>query len=192
MMEGSQNPELKRMAGNLLQSTGDYVPNSTASIHSQRRLNHAIQSSLWCIAQKQLRGIKSTTQTTSVFDVSGSRSPIANIDMGFNMLLEPDTYSSDELLDSAIDNDLSQSTYYSGETAIWPDDWMYEDYDDTNDAASYFEYISDSDPTMVDYLFSQDELENSRYQSSTSGMLLSDEDDVPKDEDDVFDLLLDS
>lgn len=189
MVEGSHNAELKRMAGILLQSVDSSVSNDTASLPGQRRLNHAIQSSLWCIAQTKLQGIKNTMKATSFFDGSESMSPNATVDGGFNMLLEHDTYSNDELLDSTIFNDLSQSTYYSGEAAIRPDDWMEEDYDEINDASSYFEYISDSDPTMVDSLFSPYENSQPPYSSSASGMLLSDEDDdVAKD---GYDLIFD-
>ncbi|CAI7628822.1 unnamed protein product [Penicillium pancosmium] len=187
MVEGSQNAELKRMAEILLQSVDNSVPSDTASLPSQRRLNHAIQSSLWCIAQTKLRGTKNTVKATSFFDVSESTSPNATVDGGFNMLLERDTYFNDELLDSTTYTDLSQSTYYSGEAAIWPDDWMNEDYDEINDAASYFEYISDSDPTMVDSFFSPCENPQSPFSSSASGMLLSDEDDdVAKDASDFL------
>lgn len=177
MVEGSQNAELKRMAEILLQSVDNSIPNDTASLPGQRRLNHAIQSSLWRIAQTKLRGIKNTMKATSFFDISGSTSLNATADAGFNMLLEHEIYSNDELLDSTTYNDLSQSTYYSGEATIWPDDWMNEDYDGISDAASYFEYISDSDPTMVDSLFSPCEIPQSPCSSSASGMLLYDDDD---------------
>lgn len=62
---------------------------------------------------------------------------------------------------------------------------MNEDYDGISDAASYFEYISDSDPTMVDSLFSPCEIPQSPCSSSASGMLLYDDDD--DDDDDAKD-----
>lgn len=98
MVEGSQNAELKRMAETLLQSVDNSIPNDTASLPGQRRLNHAIQSSLWRIAQTKLRGIKNTMKATSFFDISGSTSLNATADAGFNMLLEHEIYSNDENL----------------------------------------------------------------------------------------------
>jgi hypothetical protein len=192
MVQGSQNPELRHMAGNLLQSVGDSVPNITASLPGQRKLSHAIQSSLWCIAQTQLRGIKNPMKASSFFDVSESTSPSATVDAGLNMLLEHYTYSNDELLESNTYNDLSQSTIYSQEAADWSVDWIGEDCNDINDVASFFEYVSDWDPTVADSLFSPCEnLQSPQSPSSSSGMLLPDEDDDVQVDKDGFDLLFD-
>lgn len=201
MIKGSQSLELKRIARILLQRFDTSFPD-TADVSDHKRLTNAIQSSLWSIAQAQLRDIRNKKKVTSFFrsdNESAILDPSILLDtgLGINMLLEPDICSNhdSELLDSNLefnynyhhddidysifDQNIAQNFDY---TEILPMDWLDSDGDEVLSEPSVFEYISDSDPTTtIDSIFSS--CENTQFSQfedelprSSSDMLLCEED----------------
>lgn len=205
MIKGSQNSELKRIARIFLQRFDTSFPD-TADVSDHKRLTNAIQSSLWSIAQAQLREISNIKKANSFFRSDNESaildpSTLLDTELGLNMLLEPDICSNhdSELLDSndynyhhdnidysIFDQNLTQTLDYPD---IWPMDCQsfkdYSDGDEVTSEPSLFEYISDSDPTTtIDSIFSSCEITQfSQFENelphSSSDMLLCEEDRNP-------------